>query len=263
MGIEVGDYFFGTLDKNASPNYISNLTVSKLNGRVNQYTITLIHQIAPGDNPNFVDELIGKNGYNKIKIVYGDQNIGSFRDEEALITNVKQSFNFASCQITYTINATSNAIKVSSAKYNYNQTTSQPSKEIMKMLYDDPNSDLLLAFPGMKNKDKVIEKALIPDDDLAVNINAMTDVNVLTYLNNLVGAMISKTNKKVSGDVNDSMYLLSYHDADADFDGAYFKISKIGSGKVDLKNYLYYEVDIGYDPGDSFVYDFSLDNNYG
>ena len=264
FGVYIGDFFIGDLTRGRSPNYIERLTVDKLNGRVNQYTITIVHQIASGDNPNFIDELIGKNGYDKIIITYGDQNIGSFRDEEAIITDVKQTFNFSSSQITYTISATSNAIAVTSAKYNYPTITEKPSDMIMDLLYGEANSDLLKAFPGMADQSKVLENKLIPDDDLEVEIESMNDVNVLMYLNSLVSAMISKTNKQVTGDLNDSVYMLSYHDADDKIpDGSYFRITKIGSGMVDLKNQLYYEVDVGYDPGDSFVYDFALDNSYG
>ena len=48
----------GTYKNNSAPNYINGLSVKKTNGSLNEYTINLIHQIYPGDNPNYIDNLM-------------------------------------------------------------------------------------------------------------------------------------------------------------------------------------------------------------
>ena len=56
-GYKIGSYR-GSLDE--YPNYISSLNVIKQNGVINQYKISLVHQIRAGDDPNLLDELLSR-----------------------------------------------------------------------------------------------------------------------------------------------------------------------------------------------------------
>ena len=69
--LTIGGYTFGTFDSakyDRYPNYIDSLNVVRTNGSMNEYSIELVHQVRPGSNPNFIDELLSKNSYDKITI---------------------------------------------------------------------------------------------------------------------------------------------------------------------------------------------------
>ena len=53
-------------------NFIKGMEVTKINGRLNQYTIQIVYQIQHGDDPNLLDKIFSSVGYSTIKITYGD-----------------------------------------------------------------------------------------------------------------------------------------------------------------------------------------------
>ena len=80
--LKVGEYSFGTYTKDGDlnkiarvtyPNFIQGMTVQKVNGTVNQYTINLVYQIEAGNDPNLVDKILSTVGYDLIYISYANK----------------------------------------------------------------------------------------------------------------------------------------------------------------------------------------------
>lgn len=246
-GVEIGTYKNGNY-----PNYINSITAKKTNGSMNEYTINLIHQISPGDNPNYIDNLISKNSYDKIKIEYGDAEAGiSFRNVDALLTGVKNNFDFFNNCISYTITATSSSIMSIISKKNYPSVTAKPSTIINNMLYE--SGELLQYFPGMSNKTLVSSSNLIPTNDKTVTFDAVDSISPFDYLTKLVSSMSSTTDNK-------SVYYLDVKDSGGN--GSYFQIKQIQTSLPSGSRPFMYEVDINYPNENSLVYDFSVNEDF-
>lgn len=246
-GVDIGTYKDGNY-----PNYLNSVTVKKTNGSLNEYSINLTHQIRPGDNPSYIDNLISKNSYEKIKITYGDANSGTeFTDVNPLLIGAKSNFDFLNNSINYTLSATSSSVMSVVHRRSYPAVTAKPSDIIRKMLFE--TKELLPYFPTMSNETFVNSKNLIPSNDKEITIDAVTNTIPLNYLNTLVGGMT-----KEGGD-NDSIYYLSIVD---DGDGSYFNIQEVDT-RINKKMFpLIYEVDINYPNEDSLVFNFQVNTNY-
>lgn len=249
--LTLGGHTFGTYSTlnyyDRYPNYIDSMSVVKTNGSMNEYTINLVHQIRPGSNPNYIDELISKNGYEKISIKYGDANSQViFQDANALLIGVDVNFDFVNCNIRYTLKATSSAIAIASHKRTFAGVTDKPSNIIRDLLYNDSSQDLLSAFPKMRDKNFVEKNNLLPSNDAVVSIEPYKNVNAFSYLKGLVSSMQSTIEDSLSS------YMLLINDG-------YFSINEIS------KDYAYdaqlYEVNINY-PDNNQVFSFSVDTNY-
>ena len=245
------------------PNYIESLSVNKINGRVNRYTINLSYQIRPNEDPNFIDKLISRVGYTKpLKILYGDSVYPDnyFKEEEAIITDVTHNEDVSSARISYTVSAISSIGASIKSNTNFNASTDKPSNQVYKLLYNsgEVSNTLLNAFPGMKNKSTVANSGLIPNTDSVVKIPGMANASPVSYLSTLVSSM-----KNASGAI--SSYFLTYND-DSKFNGSYFKISEVSkvssSSDLSASSGSVYSVDVGF-PSDNMVMGFQLcDNTY-
>ena len=250
-GITIGGYG-NTGDK--YPNYITSMSVSKVNGRINTYTINLNYQVRANEDPNFLDTLLGSTGYLKpLSIKYGDSMSPGmyYKEEHALITDVKSNANVGSASITYTITAISSVLLADQTKYNFVERIGKPSTLINELLYESGqvSTQLLEAFPAMSNRTWVNSKNLIPSNDEEVIVGGMSNVSPLTYLSHLVSCM-SNTNRQSSS------YFMTYEDTSQ---GAYFNITEV-SPKAKFDGV--YEINVGY-PEDDFVTNFQLcDNMY-
>lgn len=261
--LDIGGYIIGsykgTLDD--YPNYISQLDVKKINGEINQYTISIVYQIRPGEDPNLLDKLFSKVRYNKISIRYGDCESGSlFKDTEAIITNIVNNRDYASSRISYTVYATSACNYVTSVKFNFKATQDKPSNIIRSLLYENlETSNLLLnAFPGMRDQQWVDSNGLIPDNDSILNIAAKPNINTLSYINYLVGCMSNNTNG-ISDVIRNSTYFIVYQDDTEK--GSYFKINEVKTAnQASVLTNNIYEITVGYPDGND-VYDFKINNN--
>lgn len=257
-GYTIGSYK-GDLDK--YPNYVSSLQVSKQNGLINQYIINLTHQIRPGDDSNLLDELLSTVNYGKIKIKYGDANTGTyFRDENALITNVRMNRNYTSMNISYTLEATSEGQLIKTFVTNFPAKIDKPSNVLHDLIYNNNTVSTIIqeAFPGMRNQTFVDSNNLIPHTDAVVELEAQHNVNILDYINYLVGNM---SNVSSGEDVlRNSVYYITYIDNDSTNDvGAYLQIKEIQSDVSPTnKTDRIYDITIGY-PQD-IVYSFTVDN---
>ena len=105
--VTLGDYTFGVFSKTEVkqdyvnydiqyPNYIQSLQVTKINGKVNQYTLNLSYPITANDDPNFFDKVFSSISKTRTMILsYGDMSLPSFiyKDEQAIINNIQQNIN--------------------------------------------------------------------------------------------------------------------------------------------------------------------------
>lgn len=269
--LQVGNYKFGSYSKESInntlninyPNYIQGMTVKKINGQVNRYTINLVYQISYGDDPNLIDKIFGIVGYGTVKISYGDWASPTFvyREEEAIITKLSSDVNFASSQITYTLECTSNSLVLASGYFDFEKINAKPSDRIKDILFDRQYG-LQDVFTGMSNKTMVLQKNLIASDDKVVEIEAKHGIDPLSYINYLVTCMSSVTNTDDSP-IKDSTYLMSIHDdtyGDEHLNGSYFKVTKVTRSNEILSTADVYSVDIGF-PSNNMVTSFKLKNN--
>ena len=272
--LKIGDYTFGTASKSGDlqktklkvtyPDYMKSINITKINGKVNQYTINMAYQIMAGDDPNRLDKIFSSVGYGTVKISYGDWSNPSFiyKEEEALITKLSSSIDFASSSINYTLNCTSSSLTLLGGTFSFPAKYAKPSDVIKEILYDNQYG-LLDVFYGMKNKTYAYN--LIASDDKQVQIEAKQSMDSLSYINYLVTCMCSESDTGNSV-LKTSNYYMTIHDdiyGEEKLEGPYFKITKVTSDTATLATADTYEVDIGY-PSDNLVTDFKLvdDNSW-
>ena len=242
------------------PNYITSMSIKKINGRINQYTFNLTYQIRPNEDPNFIDKLLSKTGYrNKLKILYGDSayNRGYIKEEDAIITGATHKEDVSSAKIDYTITALSSLSAAMKITQDYDSKIDKPSNQLYSLLYDsgEVSESLLSVFTGMKDRTSVMSNNLIPTNDAVVKIGGLEDSNPVDYISTLVGCMTSSTNEI-------SSYYLSYYD-DNKMDGPYFKVTevkKVSDLTSISSNSVVYTIDVGY-PTNNFVTNFQVCNN--
>ena len=244
------------------PNFVNSLNITKVNGTVNTYTIGIVYQIAPGDDPNLIDKIFSSvSATRKLSLSYGDwRNPASiYKEETALITNVTSSLDMSASKITYTVQCVSDALSLASAVYDFPAREAKPS-DIIKEMLKDVSYGLLSVFKGMVDFQRVLTNGLIASNDKKVKIEARQNMNIIEYLNFLVDAMTPVDSKGEDTIIQAGNYFLAIHDDITNaLGGTYFEVKEV---KADTKvsNYDVYEVDVGY-PGDNFVTQFSLTNN--
>ena len=262
--IDFNGVVVGTLRNSVDdfPNHISNLEVEKINGQIHKYTVNIVHQIRPGEDPNLFDRILSRARYNKISLKYGDYSSNVvYGDEKIFITDVVMNRDYVSSRISYTIHATSAGSLITSYKLNFQSQTNKPSTIINDLLYTNKEtSDLLLeAFPGMKNKTTVNSNNLIPVNDSPLELDEKLNISPIEYINYLVSCMSNMTNSKNSIIRNSSYYITYENDYDNKMGGAYFNISEISSDTIPNYGNHIYEINVGY-PDNNFVMSFSVDN---
>lgn len=283
--VTIGEYTFGVLEKDdlqkirnskgvqvqqlvKFPNYIKQLQVKKINGQVNQYELQLVYPISDKDDPNFFEKIFSSvSTSRKIVFTYGDLATPTyiFRNEEALITKIKQSVDVQSSVITYNISAVSAAALALSGVSYYPKRKAKASSIIYELLYESSEGrGLLEVFPGMRDRALVEQYGLIPQDDAEVEIEAQAHMSVLDYLSYLVSCM----SRKVSNNLKkDSMYTIQIVDDSSDmylpdgsiytFDGPYFKITAVDVLKDSAQTYT---IDYGIMSKD-IITSFSIEND--
>lgn len=253
------------------PNYVKSLTIKKINGQVNQYTLSIEYPVKTGDDPNFFEKVFSSvSDSRKIVFSYGDscQPTYCYKDEEAIITKIGTGFNLPNAVISYTVYATSSATLGKMGSFTFlNSGKKKPSDEI-KRVFKDSRYGLRSLFTGMS--DKTLNK-LIASDDKAVELDAKTNVSPLDYISYLAGCMVPVGSTENS--TNKDIYVLTIHD-DTTYDklkdgyddsfasrnginGPYFKIERTSydQGYADA-----YEIDIGFGTS-TVVTNFSVEQN--
>ena len=271
--VQLGNHSFGVYDKKTHangevtisyPNYVTNLSIKKVNGQVNQYTLVLTYPVRPQDDPNFIEKVLSSiSKTRKITFSYGDALSPNFayKNEEAIITGVKQSFNLEGGTIVYTINAVSAAALAQSGSFTFvNTTPKKPSDEIKRIFRANSTYGLQSIFTGMTTS---MLDYLIASDDKAVELATKTNITPLDYLSYLVGCMVPAGSS--NGNVSDDIYILTIHDETELSNifsnretnaGSYFSVKRVS----DLVQHAdAFEIDIGY-PTATIVRAFEIEN---
>jgi len=282
--VTIGAYTFGVFTKTTKqakdgnefytaynisyPNYIQSLNITKINGQVNQYTLVIKYPVRVEDDPNFFEKVFSSvSNTRKIVFSYGDASMPSYiyKDEQALITKVSQSFDLNSSVIQYTVNATSSAALGLSGSYTFvNSGLKKPSDEIKRIILD-PQYGLNKLLSGMNSSN--IDK-LIAGDDKAVKLQTKTNISALDYINYLTGCMEPASSPKANR--SKDIYILTLHD-DTTYDkvysdpeiingkeivGPYCKVTRTSYATTQSDAYV---IDIGYNTS-TIVTSFSIEN---
>lgn len=249
------------------PNYVKSLTIQKINGQVNQYTLNIVYPVRVGDDPNFFEKVFSSvSKSRKIVFTYGDAAMPSYiyKDEEAIITKVSSSFGFgaggsSNSVINYTVSAVSTATLGKTGSYTFMGGHIKPSEKI-KDMFRNTNYGLQSLFTGMRESNLA---DLIAGDDMEVDVETKMNTTPLDYITYLVSCMIPSGS--TAGARSKSIYILTIHD-DTIYDqlygneslgGPYFKVTKIS---YDKKYTDAYEVDIGYNTN-TIVTNFGINQN--
>ena len=279
----IGTFTFGVFDKKTKrlaeenkngfyeaykvqfPNYITSLQITKINGQVNQYSLSIKYPITPLDDPNFFEKVFSSvSDTRKIVFSYGDATMPTYcyKDEEAIITKVQQTFQLDSSSISYTVSAVSGAALGKSGSYNFiaDGAKHKPSSIIRSMFMNDKTYGLKSLFTGMSMKNF---DALVCRDDKAVKLETKLNTSALDYITYLVSCMTPEGTP--AGNISKDMYVLTIHD-DTEYDalyedgvsygGPYFKVTK---KSYNTEHSDAYEVDIGFNTS-TIVRSFSVDN---
>ena len=258
------------------PNYVQDLTITKINGQVNKYTLRIKYPITDKDDPNFFEKVFSSvSNSRKIEFSYGDLSAPNFvyRNEEAIITKVKQSFSPSTSVIEYTVSATSSGSLGQAGTYPlFPAIEKKPSEVIEELLYNKAYG-LQDIFPGMRNKTLVKSMGWIPSNDAKVKINAKTNMSIWDYLSYLVNCM--KPIDSSTGLIRNGTYVMTIVDdtegSGEDFTqkhvdgknvlvngtGSYFKIVEVNNS---IEKSDAYEIDIGY-PSANIVTNFSIEDD--
>ena len=272
ISVTIGDYKFGIIEKVSGlevqgkvykenrityPNYIKSLDITKINGQVNTYTLKLEYTITERNDPNFFEKVFASvSDSRKIVFSYGDYSAPTYmyKDEEAIILNVKSDFAIASSKISYTVSAVSTGILSNVGVYSFDARDDKPSNVIRELLYTE-SYGLLDIFPGMRNRRKVEDLGLIPSNDVRVHLEAKTNISVFNYLTYLIDSMTSSNDNALD---KDNLYVLIINDDTSGIvDGTYFKIEQIDRR---IEHSEAYDLDIGF-PSRNAVIDFHIEND--
>lgn len=275
--VKIGDYVFGVYDKKFKeqgtdaygsyslskityPNFVKSLSITKINGTVNTYNLEMFYQISHGDDPNFFEKVFSSvSDTRKIVFSYGDLSMPydfSYRDEEAIIMDIKTQFNVMSASLTYKITAISTGKLATVGNHTFPATNDKPSNIIKRMIKNNEYGITDL-FYGMRNYQQVLQSGCIIDDDQKVPLLAKTNISLLDYLSYLVTNMV-QLGIDPQGKSGGPVYALTIvDDTSGEFGGPYIKINKV---TANLAYSDAYEIDIGY-PSNNVVIDFSVDDD--
>lgn len=257
-----GSSAYGVLSNAIYPNFMKSMTINKVNGTVNTYTINFSYQVRFGDDPNLLDKIFSKATKDrKIILKYGDWNAPEYiyKEEKCIITSITSNLNMNNASIDYTLNCTSDAIGLASTSFNFPSREAKPSDVLIELL-SSPKYGIKQVFSGMSDKTQILSNNLIASNDKKVQLAAQTGVTPLSYMNYLVDSMVNNTNNNSNG-INNSKYYLTIHDDYTNnLGGTYFKVTEVNKNTKTLNSMDTYEVDVNY-PGDNFVTQFSLNND--
>lgn len=244
------------------PNYMKSMSIAKVNGTVNTYTLCFSYQVSYGDDPNKLDKIFSSATKDrKITLSYGDWNSPAhiYKEETGIITNVTSSLDMSSSSIEYTVKCTSDAIGLTAVPHTFPAREDKPSN-VIKDLLVNPRYGMQKVFTGMQDANKVLGNNLIASNDKVVKLNAQRGVSVLEYLGYLVNSMTDVASTSNDG-ISDSKYFLSIHDDTTnDMGGTYFEVSEMGGTNGDSVSADTYVLDVNF-PTDNFITQFSLNND--
>jgi hypothetical protein len=276
--VTIGSYTFGVFDEKTKewgkdqfdfyqpfsvqyPQYIKTLQVTKINGQVNKYALSIDYPITQHDDPNFFEKVFSSvSRTRKIIFTYGDAETPAYvyKNEEAIITKVTQQFKLQSSAISYTVEAVSSAALQTDGSITALSTGKKvkPSDEIKKLFRT--NSSLKNTFTGMSVNDL---DAFIAGDDMPVEIESRRNISAIDYINYLAGCMIPEGS---TPGLSKEIYIMTIYDDSITNSnktlskkGPYFEVKKV-STVMDRDDA--YEIDIGINTS-TIVRDFQIENN--
>lgn len=263
-GVTFGSYSaehsYGGAVRVTYPNYMTSLSVQKVNGTVNTYTINFTYQVRAGEDPNRLDKIFSKaSNDRKISLQYGDWNAPNYiyKEDVAIITGVSYSLNMSNSSIDYTLTCTSDAVGLTSLSYNFPARIAKPS-DVLRQMLSNSRYGLKDVFKGMRNAQDVKNRNLIASNDKPVKLQAK-HMTPLQYMNYLVESMVSTTNKSNSVQ-KDSAYFLTIHDDFSTAGGTYFKVTEVKKNTRPFTATDTYQLDVNY-PSDHFVTNFSVNDD--
>ena len=276
--VTIGEYTFGIFDEQTKswgknnagfyvpysiqfPQYITDLQVTKVNGQVNNYTLVIVYPVTQFDDPNFFEKVFSSvSRSRKIIFTYGDAEVPSYvyKNEEAIITNVTQQFNFPGSKITYTVRAVSSAALSVDGSITMPAPADKvkPSDEIKKLFKS--NISLQNTFTGMKVSDL---DSLIAGDDMAVQLQSKRNISAIDYINYLTSCMIPAGSEP---GVTSDVYAMTIQDdsitnanKNLSKNGPYFEVNKVSASSAHEDAY---EIDIGINTS-TIVRSFTVDRD--
>ena len=279
--VTIGDYTFGIFDEVTKswgrenkdgfygpyqvqfPQYIKQLEVKKINGQVNTYTLNITYPITQFDDPNFFEKVFSSvSNTRKIIFTYGDAETPAYvyKNEEAIITGVQQSFNLQSSSIDYTVTAVSSAaLSVDgsiTAIGTGNGEKAKPSEKIKELFRN--NESLKNTFTGMT---VAMLDELIDSGDMEVQLETKCNISAIDYINYLVGCMIPEGS---TPGLSKEIYILTIHDdsitsanSTLSKNGPYFEVRKVSTI---MERSDAYEIDIGINTS-TIVRQFTIEKN--
>lgn len=281
--ITIGSYSFGAYDIKLAtesdvngfytkagvtyPNFIKSLSIVKINGQVNQYTLDITYPVRPGDDPNFFEKVFSSvSNTRKIIFSYGDMSLPEYiyKNEQAIITKVTSRF--TDSVIDYQISAISSGAIAYSGNHFFPSWYGKPSDRI-KWLLKNTQYGLSELFYGMKDWNRLNSLDLIAGDDKEVPLQAKERCSAIDYLKYLVDSMIPISPKATLTNRSDGFYILTIHDEAENetlanttlrevLAGPYFKVSKVTK---DIQHPDAYQITIGY-PTANIITSFSINN---
>ena len=270
--VTIGNYTFGVYEsagtKKSSngnysfisetyPNYINRLVVTKINGVVNQYTLTINYPLTQDNDPNFFEKIFSSvSSSRKIKISYGDAmapNNYSYKDEEAIISNVTSNIDVKSSKISYSVTAVSSSKLLLGTNCNFRPVKNRKPSDVIKEYINSTKYNLREVFTGFKTKDI---NELIDSDDRPVDIDSYNNISVLDYLAVVVSYMSPQGTSSDSVIRSNTYSLVTYEDKD----GPYFKVKKLVKQADSVNQLCTYEATIGY-PSANLISSFSINQS--
>lgn len=270
--VDIGEYTFGVFQRSkiggssyriTYPNYIKALEITKINGAVNQYTLSIAYPVTAESDPNFFEKVFSSvSDTRKIIFSYGDFATPTYiyANEEALITDISTRVNINNSSIEYTVKAVSSGALTLGGSFSFRKRHDKPSNVIREVLYSTKYG-LTNIFTGMQNKTTVANAGFIPTDDASVDIESQ-QCSPLDYVNYLVSCMKPNADKN-TGSRNSTIYtMVISDDRDGLYGGPYFKISRVQRNANALESSAIYTIDIGY-PSADMVTSFDIENSQG
>ena len=270
--VDIGEYTFGVFQRKRIggssfkinyPNYIKSLSVGKINGTVNQYTLLINYPVTMDSDPNFFEKVFSSvSDTRRIVFSYGDFSAPEYiyGEEEALITDVNSVVDIRTSSINYTVKAVSSAAASMSGTYTFKKRVAKPSSVLLEILYETKYG-LTNLFKGMQDKSKVMSAGMIAMDDAIVTLEAQT-MSPLNYINYLVANMKPNADRG-QGSTNKTVYtMVISEDRERLYGGTYFKVQKLDRNSNSLESSAAYSIDIGY-PSADLVTEFKIVNQQG
>ena len=250
--VVIGDYTFGVFSRSEKnekgtngqyytaynvtyPNFVQRLSIKKVNGQVNQYTLNLSYPVRQTDDPNFFEKVFSSiSKTRKIIFSYGDMSMPSYvyKNEEAIMTGYNSNFDFPNAVINYVVTAVSSSSLNKASNFTFPGGVIKPSDVIKELVLGTTGPGIHALFYGVTRANI---NQLIDGDDKMVTVESKTNISTIDYITYLVGCMIPNDNT-TNDSVNNGIYILSFHDDttydkiyndDVSINGPYLKIKKV------------------------------------